>query len=327
MPEMIRKAQPTPGDVHVNGPLTNMSVAFIQSAGLFMADQVFPNIPVGNQSDLYWHYDRGYFNRDQMKKRAPGTESAGAGYDVDADGTYHCDVWGLHKDIPDQVRANATSPLAPDREATEFLTQQALINRETQFVTNFFTTSVWTTDKTVSNQWSDYVNSDPIGDVEDGMEVVGASTGFEPNIFALGRPVWGKLKNHPDIIDRIKYGQTPGSPAMVSMEAVAALLEVDRVVVSKAIYNSAAEGATNVHAYIAGKHALLAYAAPSPGLMTPSAGYTFSWNGYLGAAPQGQRISRFRMEWLKADRAEIEMAYDQAKIAADLGYFFSSVVA
>ena len=35
---------PSRGDVHVNRPLTNMSVAFMQSAENFVASRVFANI-------------------------------------------------------------------------------------------------------------------------------------------------------------------------------------------------------------------------------------------------------------------------------------------
>ena len=67
---------PTPGDVHVNVPLTNISIAYLQNASNFIASRVFPNIPVQKQSDRYYTYDRGEFNRDEMKERAAGTESA-----------------------------------------------------------------------------------------------------------------------------------------------------------------------------------------------------------------------------------------------------------
>ena len=73
--------QPTLSDVHVNRPLTNISVAYSQeAAGVeFVADRAFPAIPVENKSDLYYTYKRGDFNRDEMQKRALSTESAGAG--------------------------------------------------------------------------------------------------------------------------------------------------------------------------------------------------------------------------------------------------------
>jgi hypothetical protein len=61
--------------------------------------------------------------------------------------------------------------------------------------------------------------------------------------------------------------------------------------------------------------------------MTPTAGYTFSWNGYLGAGAEGNRIKRFRIERLESDRVEIQMAFDLKLVAADLGYFFTSIIA
>ena len=97
--------QPTKGDVHVNKPLTNISIAYMQQATNFVADTVFPNIPVAMQSDRYYTYDRGYFNRDEMQERAPGTESAGSGYEVDNTPTYYAKVYAFHHDVPDQVRS------------------------------------------------------------------------------------------------------------------------------------------------------------------------------------------------------------------------------
>lgn len=327
--------KPTQSDVHVNTPLTNISVAFLQNAAHFVADRVFPNVPVQKQSDRYYLYDRGYFNRDEMKVRAPATESAGGVYSVDNTPTYYAPVFAFHHDIDDQRRANEDSVLDSDREATELVTLKALIKREKSWVNDFFKTTVWTTDLTgVASspstgeflQWND-ANSTPLETIRAAKGTILQSTGFEPNTLVIGYPVWQAMIDHPDIVDRVKYGQTAPGPARVTVEAVAALLELDRLLVMKAIENTAAEGVANVHAFIGGKKALLCYAAPSPGLMTPTGGYTFSWTGYLGAAPQGQRISKFRMEHLKADRVEIEMAFAQKLVSADLGVFFDAAVA
>jgi hypothetical protein len=44
---------PTQADLHVNVPLTNVSIAYIQKADAFIATKVFPKVPVSKQSDLY----------------------------------------------------------------------------------------------------------------------------------------------------------------------------------------------------------------------------------------------------------------------------------
>ena len=135
----IRKAYTVPsrGDVHVNTSLTNVSLAFMQDESKFVAGRVFPNIPVNFQSNLYFTYDRDDFNRDEMKERAPGTESAGGSYQIGTD-TYTCVTRGYHRDIPDPVRANADSAISLDREATRFVTLKGLINRERNWVNKFF---------------------------------------------------------------------------------------------------------------------------------------------------------------------------------------------
>ncbi len=324
--------QPSRSDVHVDTPLSNISLAFMQGASNFVADTIFPVVPVVKQSDLYYTYDRGHFNRDEMKLRAPGTESAGATYEITT-ASYAAQVWALHKDIADQVRSNADTPLQLDREATEFLSLKALIRKERAWAATHFVTGIWTTERagvasgptgTEFLRW-DVGSSTPIEDVRAGATAMAVLTGFRPNKMVIGRNVWDALVDHPDIVGRIDRGQTAGA-AIVLRQNLAALFEMDEILVMDAIHNSAVEGATNVHAFIGGDHAMLAYAAPSPGLMVPSAGYTFSWTGFLGAGALGTRIKRMRMEPLEADRVEIEMAFDHALVAADLGSFFLDAV-
>lgn len=328
--------QPTLSDVHVNIALTNLSVAFRQDEATFVADKVFPIVPVDQQSNVYFTYTRGDWNRNTMKKRAPGTESAGTGFGLDKTGTYSADIWSLHHDIPDAIRANADAVLNMDADATRFLIQQALITKEVNWATTFFATSVWTTQwagqaaSPGANQflqWND-PSSTPIEDIRGVKQLVQvAGGGFRPNVLVLGRPVFDKLCDHPDLIDRVKYGQTPGQPAMAAREAMAQIFELDEVLVMDAVYNTAAEGATESNSFIGGKSALLAYRSKAPGIMTPSAGYTFAWTGLYGATEIGNRIKSFYMPWIESTRVEIDDAYALTKIGADLGGFFATAVA
>ncbi|GGB00518.1 hypothetical protein GCM10011491_30900 [Brucella endophytica] len=333
---------PTLSNVHVNAPLTNMSVAYVQDQSHFIADKVFPNIPVTKQSDRYYVYSRADFNRDEMQERAPGTESAGGGYNLDNTPTYYAPVNAYHKDIDDQIRENSDSVLGPDRDATIFVTQKALIRRERLWAMKYFQTGVWATQATgVASapaagqfiQWSD-AGSTPIEDIRAAKRRVLELTGFEPNKITLGKAVYDALVDHPDIVDRVKYGQTPGKPAQANASTLAQLFELDEVLVSKAVFNAGAKGADYADSatreksqFISGPNALLAYVTPTPSIMQPTAGYTFSWSNWFGATGMGFRIKKFRIERLESDRVEIQMAFDQKVVGADLGYFFSNAVA
>ena len=154
-----------------------------------MAAQVCPVIPVTKQSDRYYVYNRGDFFRDQMQKRAPGTPAASIGYRLDNTPTYFADVWAEAKPIPDQLRGNADAVLNMDRDATEFLSQQALIRREKIFAANLFTTGKWNTDMTGVAagpaagqflQWNDPA-SNPIEDIRAGKLAIKQATGYPAN--------------------------------------------------------------------------------------------------------------------------------------------------
>jgi hypothetical protein len=335
MPQWIKKSNPTRGDVHVNRPLTNISVAYVQEETNFVAAETFQVVPVVKQSDRYFSYDMGDFNRDEMKVRGPSTESAGGGYDLDNTPNYFCNVWAYHKDIDDDIRSNSDDPLDPDTDATEFVTNKALIRRERAFAASYFTAGVWGIDQTgVASgpstdeflQWNDAAST-PVEDIRAQKTAIAASTGFMPNVLTLDQYTYDALVDHPDIVDRIKYGQTSPGPAVTNKQALAAILDLEAVLVSRAVYNSAEKGATDSQGFILGKGALLTYRPRRPGTMIPAAGYTFSWKGMYGANRIGLRIRQFRIERLKSDRVEIEMAFDQKVVVADLGCFFASAVA
>ena len=315
---------PTTSDVHVDAVLTNMSIAYMQDADHFVAGKVFPTVPVQKQSDLYYTYTQADFFRDAVELRADGTESAGTGYGLSTD-SYSALVYALHKDIGDQVRANSDAPLSPDQDATRFLTQQMLLRQEIDWASKYFTTSVWGTDSTPSTLWSASSGSDPIGDVQTGINTVLTNTGYKPNCMVMSYAVFSILKNHADIIDRYKYT----SSASITEELLASVLGVDRVLVMGGIKNTAAEGASASYSQIGDKDACLLYVAPNAGIMAPSAGYNFSWTGLAqsGGIGTNTAVSRFRMDHLRADRIEIESAWSYKVVSSALGYFFSNCVA
>jgi hypothetical protein len=352
--------QPNVQNVHIDAILTNISVAYLQNTDNFIADKVFPVIPVDKKSNLYFKYTKDDWFRDEAQRRADGTVSAGSGYGLTTD-TYMADVWAFHKDIGDQTRANADNPLNPDMEATQFITQRLLLRREVQWASDYFQAGVWAlgvtgqpatgSTATVAAgtavwQWDDYVGatgtssytnggtyySNPIADVELAKAAILQTTGYEPNTLVLGYRVFQVLKNHPLLVDRYKFTQ---AGAIVTEDLLAQLFGVDRVLVAKAVVNTANETAGDLigvgvnssnYKFTVGNNALLAYTAPNPGLMTPSAGYTFMWTGVSGGLGTTVGVSRFRMEELKADRVEGEIAFDNKVVAADLGYFFSNII-
>ncbi len=325
--------QPAPGDVHVNRLLTSLSVAYNQKETNFVADRFAPLIKSDFQSGLYASYDKGYWLRSAMSKRAPGTESVGSGYNVTTD-SYSCPVYALHKMVDPQIRANTDDPLNADRDATLWLTHRLLLSREIQVVNVAMAASTWTgsstgSDITVSPLWS-AANATPLEDIETQIWAIKKTTGRFPNRLILGPTVWQVLKNLDELVQRIKYTQR----GVVTTELLASLIAPPgvndfQVIVAAAIVNNALEGATDSFSFIAPlKDALLLYAEPQPGIMIPTAGYIFTWTALLGAGAFGSRISQIPMPWMGIGtvRVEGELAFITKIVGPDLGAYFRNAV-
>lgn len=337
--------QPTVQDVHVAAALTQIATAYYQDESFYIADRVFPMVPVVHQTDKYFKWTKADWFRDEVQQRSDATESAGTGVNLET-GTYSAKVWALHQDIGTQIRANADPAVDIDVASTKQLMQKMLIRRERFWATNFLATSVWGTDvtgtaaatagapgSTTPPYWDDDANGDPFTDIAVAQTTILTNTGFMPNTLVLAWPVYQALRKHPLIIDRIKY-TSPAFAGTVTEALLAQAFDIDRVLVSKATYNTSAENfqtAANVigmsGSLIAGKNALLVYSAPQPGLMIPTGGYTFGWSGFTGLNSLGIRVAQIPMNWLGLGtvRNECEMAFDMTVVGSDLGYFFSGI--
>lgn len=333
--------QPTLSDVHVDTLLTTLSALYMQEEANFVAGRVFPSLPVAKMSDKYQTFSRADFNRNTMQKRAPATQSAGGGFKVST-GSYLADVWALHKDIDDQTRANQDASINLEVNSTRWLVTQALISREVDWAATFFAASVWTglltgvASAPAANQviqWSDYTNSNPIQDIRTLKRTNYLSSGgYKFNKLVLGRTTYDILIDHPDFVDRVKYGGNNTVPGKVARAAMAELFEIDEVLVMDALVNNGVEGtglnSNESNAFIGNsKSALLMYTPETVGLDIPASGVTFNWTGFLGANANGTRIKSFYMDEISATRIEIEQAYDHKLVSADMGAWLATIVA
>lgn len=333
-------SQPTPTDAHVDAVLSNISIAYMQEAQNFVASRIFPIIPVEFQSNKYYKYNKDDWFREEAQLRAPNTESAGSGYELTTD-NYYCDVLAVHKDISAQLRANADQMIALETDASRWVARQLLMKMEGLFVRDYLVASTWTGAATGNDQtgvagspaadqfkqWND-VSSTPIEDVSGWIDEMQEKTGYKPNTLVVGAKVATALRNHPDIIDRIKYTQRGNA----TLDLVAEAMGIERIVEARATRNTAREGGTDSYAYYFGRNALLCYANPTPSLLVPSAGYIFAWTGYTGTGGvegigTGARTSRIEAPLIKATRIEGEMAVNMKVVAADLGIYLASAVA
>jgi hypothetical protein len=322
--------QPGQNDVHVDALLTNMSIAYKNE--FYIAEEIFPVVQVLKQSDIVPKYRRSDWFRATAKILGPTEAPPLGGFKVDNTDTYYCHEYGVGYKLADRVAENTDQPYDLQRDAVEWTVDQIDLTRESNFVTNFWKTGVWGTDKvgtsdTDFTQWSTYANSTPIIDIRGFRREVRRKIARNPNRMVLGDLTWERLEDHPDMLDRIKAGSSSANPAVVNLNLLAQLFELEKVLVGYAIYTDDPEGTTEAsinYSALWDDDAFIYYAPNAPSLKTPAAGYNFVWQ----TAGRQRRFMRKRRDVLseKAWLIEAFEFYSQKITAPDAGLFVSDAV-
>ena len=317
-------SQPGVGDVHVDGLMTQISVAFTNDE--YIAEEVFPIVMVDKQSDIIPQYPKGEFLRDVMKPWVPGTAGARSGYSVDTTLKYFCNGWKLGKLLPDDIVKNADLPFNMFKDAARWLEEQALLRWEIEFASDFMSDSGsganWDqkaagTDFTA---WDNFGGSDPINDLRVFADNSRTKTGKKSNKAVMGMLTWNKLVDHPLIVDRLKYT----SKESITKEMLAKLVGLDTILIGSAVNVTSAEGAADVVEEVYPKNVLLAAIPSSPGLLTPAAGYTFVWRPITGT-PRFNR--RLELPEIESTVLEVKSYFDIKQIDGDFGTLLTAVIA
>lgn len=288
-------AQPSINQIQAVDPvLTNMLLGYMQGDTRFIANRIFPSVPVDKDSGTYYILTKKYWFLDELEERAPGAPFAKLGYGVETS-TYKTLQWAGAEVIPDENRQNNQMPMALEAISVQRLAQLSMIRKERAFAADFMAASVWgTTDNNSATDWDDFVSGDPYDNILTARRTISNNTGLDGNTLAVGYIVHQALSLHPDMLDRMKYVQVAGQSAVES--AIGALLDVNYLV-SKATYNSANEAATFSGAAIIDDDALICHVGAPQGVMSVTAGVTFTWDGGGGEGT----LSRYRDDSIDSD--------------------------
>lgn len=299
-----------------------MSVAYMQDDTEFIANKLFPVIPVDHKSDDYYIYDKEAFLRAIAETREGAEESRGIGWKRATD-SYNATQKSIHHDVPIDIAANTDNEFDAYQDAIAVVSRSMLLRQEVDLALKFFKAGVWTNETAVvaaPDKWDVYDTSDPYDQIISAKRIVQLASAVKPNTMVLGPEVLDALANHPDLKDRFKY-TTSESITVPVLERVFGM----RILVGEAVSAVNADGATTDLDYVYGKNAWLGYVAPRPSMLAPSAGYIFSWK--IFGNKFGAKISKYPMRELNdSQRIEGDMAYDIKIVAPDAGYFFGAAV-
>lgn len=301
-------------DVRVDPVLSNISIAYKNED--YIAEKLFPVQSVKVTKGKYYVYDKAMFRRNKSL-RAPGAKANEVEYGLTT-ASFECSDYALKEKIEWGVIEQADSALNPESDSVESVTEMLMIDAEMQLAATMSDTAIITNYTTLSgtSQWSDYTNSDPIGDIKTGRQTVQAGIMRKANTLVLGQEVFDTLVDHPDVVERVKYsfGVSP------TTELMARIFQVENIIVGAGLYNSATEGQTDSMAYIWGKKAWVCYISPNArGLKQITFGWTMKYKG------------RVTKKWDDVDEEaryiRVNEQRTQELVAAAAAYYIAAAIA
>jgi hypothetical protein len=300
--------------------LSNFSVGY-QNA-LTISDVIFPELQVPAKTGTYLKHTKDKFGVVN-DIRAPGqyaqvvpwnTTEASYGPLLD-----HSLDMKLEDEVQQTVGAPGNPiPLNPGVDEAEELSERQSVIKEVDAYNQCSNTSVITQNVTLSgtSRWSDYANSDPVGDMQTAVDTV-AKAVVKPAkqlTVVLGYEVYTVLRNHPQILDRKKWS----AMGVLQASDLAEIFGVKQVIIVESQYNTAGQGLSASMSYIWGKNAWVLYIAESVGRKKLTFGLTLR-NG-------GKRVFRFRDDRAESEYIRLKDYYQQMIVAAEAGYFLKTVV-
>lgn len=264
-----------PNDVHAQTALADLSIRYKNEDTIWR--QVAPIKKVNKRADLFY-----VFNKETAFNATDDTTAPNADANeitpLMATDNYSVRDRALAAWVPVETIENADDALKPELDAMTNIRQQ-LDNRHEQRVANLlFAPATYPAANKVTlsgtGQWSDYTNSDPLAAImaqRDALLV-------PPNVLVLGADTFRVLRLHPKIAAAAYPlgGNANRGGLLVAAQAIADLLELEKVIVGRTRINTAAPGQTPVFGRAWGKQALLARVVENPGENELCLAVTFS---------------------------------------------------
>ncbi len=286
----------------------------------YIAGAVLPPVPVARVEFSYSRFDlsQGFTVPNTLAGRRSrpneitfdATEEKGATQD-----------YALDDPIPSIDIDNAPQNYDPIAHAVMMMTDLILLNREMRVAAKVFNSITYPASNKVqlsgTSQWSDYTNSDPIGDIENGINKLI----IRPNVLVLGRDTYGKLKSHPRVVKAL-HGPL-SEEGFAKRQELAELFELDQVLVGESWLNVAKKGHSAVMQQVWGPHAALLYLDPQ--LKSARGGATFGFSAEYGIRLAGSTPDK-DIGMRGGQRVRVGESVAEVIACPDLGYFIQDAV-
>ena len=258
-------------------PLTNVSQAYRNDPAQFIAEQIAPVVMVPKKQFNIYFYGKENLKQVVDDTRTRFGETKQAQFSITSKAFGPLRGHELMDGIDFDQDVITESPLDLEIDTVNNLSEMMALAKEVAVAKTLSDTSKLTINTTLSgtSQWSDYSNSTPFEDLKTAAQQQRLN-GIKPtNTIFMSYYTFSILQQHPDLIERVKYSNV-ASLTLELMQTLFSQFGINKIVVSSAVYDTAAEGLTASNSFVWGNHVWLAYITPTPGLRTVNGAYHFT---------------------------------------------------
>lgn len=292
-----------------------------QMAG-FKGMQVLTPLPTNLVSANFSKVDlEALLNDDRKTKRAPGSAYARGVWTFTRD-SFSCQEMGLEEPLDEHdMNAFAYTGVMFEQIAADRALAGVLRDLESDIITDLQSTSTFT-NSAVSNEWDDPANCTPVQDVLNAIELMRNVGGVMPNTICMSGRTFRDLQTSAEIIDRIKY-HGGDDPKTVTTSALAALFQLEQVVIFDSLTNSAGQGkVASISDMWNSEYVGLYKVARSADPQEVGVGRTFQYTGDGG----GVVVEQYRSNEIRAEVIRARLDVDPKVVHSAAGYLLSNIV-
>lgn len=304
---------------HIPAALPDLSIKVRQDVTEYRAAAtLFPERNVAKMNDQYYIYNIADNFRTAHDIRANATESNGIDSLGLSTAAYSLAEHALHEYVSDRDRANADPAVDPYVDAVEDVTTILMRNKEVEAALKTLTTTTYGSGNLLtlsSNAWAfNTSTSSPIEDIDTASLNIQAATAKVPNTIVLGLRDHNVLKDHSEILDRIKYSER----GIITEDILSAVFGVQNYTVSKGLYRSTVPGISGTVTRIFDNAAVVCYNETNPRLRTSNFGVTFQ--------KREPQIDIIRDDHRDADKIQQKWFYEQKIGLSSSGFLIKATV-
>lgn len=300
---------PAVDTVHANEYLRNLILGYSYPQGQFIADQVIPVLPVVNETDNFYVWDRSGFQRREQTLTPDRSAAREVRPTFSAD-SYRAERYALATSVSDRERRNSDDQLSLEMAQTMAIANLLRLDIEVRAAALLSKANTSGVTLSGTAQWNNASFTDGVtSSIEYRIDVAKtairqALNGREPTHIIIPDAVAKVMKRNATVRELIKYTQ---NDLLVNGDLPPTLWGL-KVIIPQSMYTTdpegTAEGSVTYSDVWGGTDVRVLYVNPNPAVMVPATAYQFR------VSADDFAVSQWREDRRKLDLFEVSVTQD-----------------